>query len=44
MIFEGFAPGTAQQLNGLKALRSRILTVIAAGGVACLLVRVALMV
>jgi hypothetical protein len=44
MIFEGFAPGTAQQLDGLKALRGRILTALAAGGVTCLLVRVALMV
>lgn len=44
MIFEGFAPGTAQRLDGLKALRGRVLLMISACGAACLLVRVALMV
>ncbi|WP_293249991.1 hypothetical protein [Nannocystis sp.] len=44
MIFEEFAPTTAQRLDGLKALRGRVLTLISAAGGVCALIRVALMV
>lgn len=44
MIFEGFAPGTAQELDRLRALRGRVLTLMTAGGGLCALLRFALMV
>jgi hypothetical protein len=43
MLYEGFAPGAAQRLEGLKALRSQVLVWICAAGATCLVVRVALM-
>lgn len=43
MIFEGFAPSTAQELDRLRALRGRVLTLFTAGGGVCALIRVALM-
>jgi hypothetical protein len=39
MIFEEFAPSTAQQLDRLYTLRNRVLGVIMAGGSVCALVR-----
>lgn len=44
MIFEGFAPGTAQELERLRALRGRVLSLMTAGGGICALLRFALMV
>ena len=44
MIFEGFAPGTAQELDRLRALRGRVFTLLTAGGGFCVLLRFALLV
>ena len=41
-MFEGFAPGAAQRLEGLKVLRGQVLLWICAASATCLLVRVAL--
>jgi hypothetical protein len=35
MIFEEFAPTTAQRLDALKALRGQVLLLISAGGATC---------
>lgn len=43
MIFEEFAPTTAQELTRLKALRGRILTLITTGGGAFALLQLALL-
>ena len=43
MIFEAFAPTTGQQLDHLRALRSRILTMISAGGGVFALLKLAIM-
>jgi len=44
VIFEGFAPSTAQELDRLRALRDRVLTLMTASGGICALLRFALMV
>jgi len=44
VIFEEFAPSTAQELDRLRALRGRVLGLITAGGGLCALLRFALMV
>ncbi len=44
MIFEEFAPDTAQELVRLRALRGRVLALVTAGGGLCALLQFALMV
>jgi len=44
VIFEGFAPGAAQELDRLRALRGRVLTFLSAGSGVCVLLRFALLV
>jgi hypothetical protein len=44
VIFEGFAPGTAQELDRLRALRGRVMALLTAGGGVCVLLRFALLV
>jgi len=39
MMFEEFAPTTAQELNRLRVLRNRVLGVVMAGGSVCALFR-----
>ena len=40
MMFEEFAPTTAQELTRLKVLKNRVLGVVMAAGSVCALVRV----
>jgi len=42
VIFEGFAPTTAQRLDGLKALRGQVLTLILGACGVCALIRAVL--
>lgn len=44
VIFEEFAPDTAQELVRLRALRGRVLALVTAGGGLCALLQFALMV
>lgn len=43
MMFEEFAPTTAQEINRLRVLKNRVLGVVMAGGSVCALVRALLM-
>ncbi len=40
MIFEEFAPSTAQRLDALKNLRARVLALVTAGGGICAVAQV----
>jgi hypothetical protein len=44
MIFEGFAPDTAQELDRLRALRGRVIALLTGGGGVCVLLRFALLI
>lgn len=44
MIFEGFSPGTAQELVRLRALRGKLLMFATSAGGVCALLRLVLMV